>query len=168
MPEIGVNKVILIGRTGADTEIKYTSSGKAVANFSLAINDSFKNKDGEQTERVEWVRCVAWERLAEVCGEFLTKGKQAYAEGRLRRDDEDREGNQRTVSEVAVRQLRLLGGPGNGNGKAEQSTRPQKIRMRTFATKTSRFEWTAKSCSACGGKTRPSNWPVRLGSYSHV
>ena len=56
-----VNKVILIGRTGADTELKYTSSGKAVANFSLAINDSFKNRDGEQTERVEWVRCVAWE-----------------------------------------------------------------------------------------------------------
>jgi len=76
MPEIGVNKVILIGRTGADAEIKYTSGGKAVANFSLAINDSFKNRDGEQTERVEWVRCVAWEKLAEVCGEFLTKGKQ--------------------------------------------------------------------------------------------
>jgi single-strand DNA-binding protein len=129
MPEIGVNKVILIGRTGADAEIKYTSSGKAVANFSLAINDSFKNRDGEQTERVEWVRCVAWEKLAEVCGEFLTKGKQAYAEGRLQtRTYEDREGNQRTVSEVVVRQLRLLGGPGNGNGNgngnAEQSTRP--------------------------------------------
>ena len=125
MPEIGVNKVILIGRTGADAEIKYTSSGKAVANFSLAINDSFKNRDGEQTERVEWVRCVAWEKLAEVCGEFLTKGKQAYAEGRLQtRTYEDREGKQRTVSEVVVRQLRLLGGTGNGNGKAEQGTGP--------------------------------------------
>jgi single-strand DNA-binding protein len=102
-----------------------TSNGKAVANFSLAINDSFKNKDGEQTERVEWVRCVAWERLAEVCGEFLTKGKQAYAEGRLQtRTYEDREGNQRTVCEVIVRQLRLLGGPGNGNGNGEQTARP--------------------------------------------
>ena len=125
MPEIGVNKVILIGRTGADVELKYTSSGKAVANFSLAVNDSFKNRDGEQTERVEWVRCVAWEKLAEVCSEFLTKGKQAYAEGRLQtRTYEDREGNQRTVCEVVVRQLRLLGGPGNGNGKVDQSTRP--------------------------------------------
>ncbi len=125
MPEIGVNKVILIGRTGADTELKYTSNGKAVANLSLAINDSFKNRNGDQTERVEWVRCVAWEKLAEVCGEFLTKGKQVYAEGRLQtRTYEDREGNQHTVSEVVVRQLRLLSGPGNGNGKAEQSTRP--------------------------------------------
>ena len=125
MSGLGVNKVILIGRTGADVELRYTSSGKAVANFSIAINDSFKNRDGEQTERVEWVRCVAWEKLAEVCGEFLTKGKQAYAEGRLQtRTYEDREGNQRTVSEVVVTQLRFLSGSPNGNGKTEQSTGP--------------------------------------------
>ena len=124
MPEIGINKVILIGRTGADAELKYTSNGKAVANFSLAINESFKNGDGEQREHVEWVRCVAWGKLAEVCGEFLTKGKQAYAEGRFQtRKYDGRDGNERTVCEVVVRQLRLLGGPGNGNGKAEQSTR---------------------------------------------
>ena len=125
MPEIGVNKVILIGRTGADTELRYTSNGKAVANFSLAINDSFKNGDGEQREHVEWIRCVAWGKLAEVCGEFLTKGKQAYAEGRFQtRKYDGRDGNEHTVCEVVVRQLRLLGGPGNGNGNAEQSTRP--------------------------------------------
>ena len=125
MPEIGVNKVILIGRTGADTELRYTSNGKAVANFSLAINDSFKNGDGEQREHVEWVRCVAWGRLAEVAGEFLTKGQRAYAEGRFQtRKYDDREGIEHTVSEVVVRQLRFLGGPGNGNGNAEQSTRP--------------------------------------------
>ena len=125
MPEIGVNKVILIGRTGADTELKYTSNGKAVANFSLAINDSFKNGDGEQREHVEWVRCVAWGRLAEICGEFLIKGARAYAEGRLQtRKYDDREGNEHTVSEVVVRQLRFLGGPGNGNGKADQNARP--------------------------------------------
>ena len=125
MPEIGVNKVILIGRTGADTELRYTSNGKAVANFSLAINDSFKNGDGEQREQVEWVRCVAWGRLAEICGEFLIKGARAYAEGRLQtRKYDDREGNEHTVSEVVVRQLRFLGGPGNGNGKADQNARP--------------------------------------------
>ncbi len=125
MPEIGVNKVILIGRTGADVELKYTSNGKAVANFSLAINESFKTGDGEQREHVEWVRCVAWGRLAEVCGEFLTKGGRAYAEGRLQtRKYEDRQGNEPTVNEVVVRQLRLLGGPRNGNGDAEHSARP--------------------------------------------
>ena len=104
MPEIGVNKVILIGRTGADTELKYTSNGKAVANFSLAINDSFKSGDGEQREHVEWVRCVAWGRLAEICGEFLIKGARAYAGGRLQtRKYDDCEGNEHTVSEVVVR-----------------------------------------------------------------
>jgi len=64
MSEIGVNKVILIGRTGADTDVKYTAGGKAVANFSLAINESFKKGDGEQRDRVQWVRCVAWGKLA--------------------------------------------------------------------------------------------------------
>ena len=125
MPEIGVNKVILIGRTGANAELKYASSGKAAANFSLAINESFKTGDGEQRERVQWVRCVAWGKLAEICGEFLTRGKQAYAEGRFQtRSYDDRDGKEHTVCEVVVRQLRLLGGPGNGNGKTEQSARP--------------------------------------------
>jgi single-strand DNA-binding protein len=122
MPEIGVNKVILIGRTGADAELRYTSNGKPVANFSLAINESFKNGGGEQREHVEWIRCVAWGRLAEVCGEFLTKGKQAYAEGRFQtRKYDDRDGNEHTVCEVVVRQLRLLGAPGNGNGKTDET-----------------------------------------------
>ena len=125
MPEIGINKVILIGRTGSDSELKYTSNGKAVANFSLAINESFKNGDGEQRERVQWVRCVAWGKLAEVCGEFLTRGKQAYAEGRFQtRTYNDHDGNEHTVSEVVVRQLRLLCDPKNGNGKAEHSAIP--------------------------------------------
>ena len=79
-------------------ELRYTSNGKAVANFSLAINETFKNGDGAQREHVEWVRCVAWGRLAEVCGEFLTKGKQACAEGRFQtRKYNDRDGNERTV-----------------------------------------------------------------------
>ena len=67
MPEIGANKVILVGRACADTDVKSTAGGKAVANFSLAINESFKKGDGEQRDRVQWVRCVAWGKLAEVC-----------------------------------------------------------------------------------------------------
>lgn len=114
--KIGVNKVILVGRTGADTEIKYTASGKAVANFSLAINESFRSGTGEQRDRVQWVKCVAWGKLAEICGQYLTKGTRAYAEGRLQtRKFDDRDGNERTVTEIAVSQLRLLGGSRNGN-----------------------------------------------------
>jgi single-strand DNA-binding protein len=116
MPEIGVNKVILVGRTGADTEIKYTAGGKAVANFSLAINESFRNSAGELRDRVQWVKCVAWGKLAEVCGQYLTKGTRAYAEGRLQtRKYADRDGNEQTVTEIVVSQLRLLGGSRNGN-----------------------------------------------------
>ena len=117
MPEINVNKVILVGRTGADTEIKYTAGGKAIANFSLAINESFRNGAGEQRDRVQWVKCVAWGKLAEVCGQYLTKGTRAYAEGRLQtRKYDDRDGSERTVTEIVVSQLRLLGGSRNGNG----------------------------------------------------
>ena len=116
MPKMGVNKVILVGRTGADTEIKYTAGGKAIANFSLAINESFRNGAGEQRDRVQWVKCVAWEKLAEVCGQYLTKRTRAYAEGRLQtRKYDDRGGIERTVTEIVVSQLRLLGGSRNGN-----------------------------------------------------
>jgi len=86
-------------------------AGKAVANFSLAINESFRNGAGEQMDRVQWVKCVAWGKLAEVCGQYLTKGTRAYAEGRLQtRKYDDRGGIERTVTEIVVSQLRLLGG----------------------------------------------------------
>jgi single-strand DNA-binding protein len=125
MPEIGVNKVILIGRTGADSEVKYTAGGKAVANFSLAINETFRKGDGEQVDRVQWVKCVAWGKLAEVCGQYLTRGTRAYAEGRLQtRKYDDRDGNERMVTEIVVSQLRLLGGSRNGNGNPAQATPP--------------------------------------------
>jgi single-strand DNA-binding protein len=125
MPEIGVNKVILIGRTGADSEVKYTARGKAVANFSLAINETFRKGDGEQGDRVQWVKCVAWGKLAEVCGQYLTRGTRAYAEGRLQtRKYDDRDGNERTVMEIVVSHLRLVGGSRNGHGDSGRATRP--------------------------------------------
>lgn len=104
MPEIGVNKVILIGRAGADTEVKYTAGGKAFANFSLAVNETFRKGDGEQRDRVQWVRCVAWGKLAEICGQYLTRGTRVYAEGRLQtRKYDDRDGNRSLTVAVAWR-----------------------------------------------------------------
>lgn len=103
---MSVNKVILIGRLGKDPEIRYTPSGTAVANLSLAT--SFKPKDGE--EKTEWHRCVAFGRTAEVCGEYLHKGSQVYIEGRLQtRDWEDKEGNKRYTTEVLVERMQMLG-----------------------------------------------------------
>ena len=108
MSNIGVNKVILLGNAGQDAEVKSTSAGKSVANFSLAINQPFRNKkDGNQ--RVEWVRCVAWDKLAQIAGKFVAKGTVVFVEGRLQtRQFEDREGGT-TVTEVVVASLRVLG-----------------------------------------------------------
>lgn len=105
-----VNKVILIGRLGKDPELKYTPSGAPVVNFSLATDESFKDRNGEQQNRTEWHRIVAWGKLAEICGEYLTKGKQVYIEGSIRsREYEDKSGNKRTVHEIIARQMTMLG-----------------------------------------------------------
>jgi len=119
MSSIGVNKVILLGNAGQDAEVKSTSAGKSVANFSLAINQSFGNKKSGSVQRVEWVRCVAWGKLAEIAERFVTKGKQVFVEGRLQtRRFEDREGSPKTVTEVVVASLRVLGGAPNAGENA--------------------------------------------------
>ena len=79
----GVNKAILLGRLGKDPEIKYTPSGMAIANFTMATSENFKDKDGQKQERTEWHRIVTFGKLAEICGEYLAKGKQVYIEGIL-------------------------------------------------------------------------------------
>src|ERR1700687_1663283 len=110
MSSIGVNKVILLGNAGQDAEMRSTSAGKSVANFSLAINQSYRDKKDGNVQRVEWVRCVAWGKLAEIAERFVIKGKQVFVEGRLQtRRFEDREGGPKTVTEVVVASLRVLG-----------------------------------------------------------
>ena len=105
-----VNKVILIGRLGKDPEIKYTPSGAPMAKFSLATHEVFKDRSGEQQKRTEWHNIVAWNKLAEICGEYLTKGKQVYIEGSIRsRQWEDQAGNKRTAYEIVARDMRMLG-----------------------------------------------------------
>jgi single-strand DNA-binding protein len=116
MSSIGVNKVILLGNAGQDAEARSTSAGKSVANFSLAINQSFRDKKDRNVQRVEWVRCVAWGKLATIAERFVTKGKQVFVEGRLQtRRFEDREGSPKTVTEVVVASLRVLGGAPNAS-----------------------------------------------------
>jgi single-strand DNA-binding protein len=105
-----VNKVILIGRLGKDPEIKYTPSGAPVAKFTLATDESFKDRSGEQQKRTEWHNIVAWNKLAEICGEYLTKGKQVYIEGSIRSNQwEDQSGNKRTKVEIIAQRMQMLG-----------------------------------------------------------
>jgi single-strand DNA-binding protein len=108
----GVNKVILVGNLGRDPEMKYTPDGTAIANFSIATSDEWKDKTtGEKKTKTEWHRIVAFRRLAEICGEYLKKGSQVYIEGKLQtRSWEDKEGNKRYTTEVVANQMQMLGG----------------------------------------------------------
>jgi len=117
-----VNKVIIVGNLGADPELRYTPSGKAVASFRVATREQWTGKEGAKEERTEWHRVVAWARLGEICGEYLHKGSQVYVEGRLQtRAWEDREGNKRSTTEVIAQTMQMLGSaPGKG-GAAKTS-----------------------------------------------
>lgn len=111
MSSFGVNKVIFIGNAGQDAEVRSTSRGKSVANFSLAVNEGFRDKSAKSGLRVEWVRCITWNKLAEVAGKYVRKGRQVFVEGRLQtRRYEDGERTEKTVCEVVVTTLRVLGG----------------------------------------------------------
>ena len=110
----GVNKVILVGNLGADPEVRYLNTGTAVANFRMATTQNIKNKEGERQARTEWHRVVAFGRLAEICGEYLNKGKQVYIEGRLQtRSWDDRDGNKRWTTEIIAATMQMLGSPGD-------------------------------------------------------
>lgn len=118
---MSVNKVILVGNLGKDPELRYTPSGTAVATFSLATTERFKDRDGNRQEKTEWHNIVAWRQLAEICGKYLHKGKQVYIEGKIQtRSYDDRDGNKRYTTEIVVDQMQMLGskddGPQQGSG----------------------------------------------------
>ncbi|AYF43532.1 MULTISPECIES: single-stranded DNA-binding protein [Halobacteriovorax] len=122
---MSVNKVILVGRLGQDPELKYTPSGMAVCNFSLATGESWTDKNGQKQERTEWHRVVVWGKLAELCGQYLAKGRQAYLEGQLQtRSWEDKDGNKRYTTEINARTVQFLGGnasAGQGASMGQQN-----------------------------------------------
>ena len=123
----GVNKVILIGNLGKDPEVRFTPSGQAVANFNIATNESWMDKSGQKQERTEWHKIVVWGKLGELCGEYLSKGRQCYIEGRLQtREWTDKEGKKNYTTEIVAQNVQFLGGRGDnagaggGRGKSRQ------------------------------------------------
>jgi single-strand DNA-binding protein len=127
----GINKVILIGNLGQDPELRYTGSGTAVCNMRIATSETYKDRDGNMVENTEWHSVVAWARLAEICGEYLKKGRQVYIEGSLQtRQWEDKDGNTRYTTEIKAREMQMLGSGGMGGSNDEsdfdQSPRPQR------------------------------------------
>jgi single-strand DNA-binding protein len=119
---MSVNKWIGIGNLGKDVEMRYTQGGTAIANFTIATSESYKDKDGNKQTKTEWHRIVAFGKLAEICGEFLSRGKQVYIEGKIQtRDWEDKEGIKRYTTEIVANQMRMLGGKGTPSTEDNES-----------------------------------------------
>ena len=115
---MSVNKVILVGRLGQNPEVRYTPSGSAVANFSVATNEAWTDKNNQKQERTEWHRVVVWGKLAELCNQYLQKGRQCYVEGRLQtRSWQDKDGTTKYSTEVQAQTIQFLGGNA-GEGKS--------------------------------------------------
>ena len=125
---MSVNKWIGIGNLTKDPEQRFTGSGTAVCNFSIACNEKIKGKDGNYQEKVEYINIVAWSKLAEVCGKYLKKGKQVYIEGRIQtRSYDDKSGNKKYVTEIVADQMQMLGSreaQGEVQGKTQQEEPP--------------------------------------------
>jgi single-strand DNA-binding protein len=120
----GINKAIIVGRLGQDPEVRYTADGRAVTNFSVATSEEWRDKEtSEKRERTEWHRIVAFNKLGEICGQYLSRGRQVYIEGRIQTEQwEDKEGNKRYTTKIVASDVQFLGSkdgggqPRSGNG----------------------------------------------------
>jgi single-strand DNA-binding protein len=132
---MSVNKAILVGNLGKDPELRHIGSGTAVCTFSLATTERFKNKQGEQQDKTEWHNVVAWGPLAEICGKYLTKGKQVYIEGRIQnRSYDDRDGNKRYVSEIVASEMQMLSRSGEQSHAQSGDSGPRLATEADFST----------------------------------
>ncbi len=128
----GVNKVILVGRLGTDPEVKTISTGNTVARLSLATSEQWTDKEGQKQERTEWHRVVVWGKLGELCGRYLSKGRQVYVEGRLQtRSWEDQQGQKKYTTEIVATAVQFLGGAsgeaGMGQGRSSGTGKDQQF-----------------------------------------
>lgn len=121
----GINKAILVGNLGKDPEIRSLETGVKVASFSLATNESYKNKEGQRVEQTEWHNIVMWRGLAEVAEKYLKKGSQIYLEGKIRsRTWDDKEGNKRATTEIIADTFTMLGAKKEGEPPVATETEP--------------------------------------------
>lgn len=127
-----LNQCNFIGRLGKDPETRYTGSGKAICSFSLAVGSSWKDNSGEKQESTEWVSITAFDKLAEICGEYLEKGAQVYISGRMKTDKYEKDGVTRYSTKIVADRMQMLG----GKGREESSSEPRNDRPATPAART--------------------------------
>jgi len=119
----GVNKAILVGNLGRDPELRQTPNGQSVVNFTLATSETWTDKSGERVERTEWHRIVAWGKTAEMCNQYLSKGRTVYIEGRIQtREWEDKDGNKRYTTEINANTVNFIGPRTDGGGSGGSSS----------------------------------------------
>lgn len=129
----GVNKAIVVGHLGQDPEIRYMADGTAVANFSVATSESWKDKQtGEKRERTEWHRIVAWRALGELCGKYLSKGRQVYVEGRLQTRSWEKDGVTRYTTEIVATDVQFLGSRDDGGARGRADTGGNQVQDRGY------------------------------------
>jgi single-strand DNA-binding protein len=121
----GLNKAMLLGYVGKDPELRYTSSGTAVASFSLATNESWKDKEGERQERTEWHNCTAWGKLAEIVGEYVKKGSKLYVEGKIQTESYEKDGVKKYTTKIVVAQLLMLDSKESGSDESTSDPEPE-------------------------------------------
>lgn len=115
-----VNKVIIVGNLGKDPEVRFTSNGKAVAKLAVATSEKWTDHDGNKQERTEWHNVVVWGKQAESCGQYLSKGRQVYVEGKIAsRSYDDKDGNKRYVTEIVANEVKFLGGAKGDGGNRD-------------------------------------------------
>lgn len=121
MASRGVNKAVILGNVGDDPSIRYMQNGKAVANFTVATSESWKDQQGQKQERTEWHRCTAYDKLAEIIGEYVKKGSKLYLEGKLQtRKWQDQQGQDRYTTEIIVSEMQMLDSKPQGQQQAQQ------------------------------------------------
>lgn len=120
-----LNQCSFIGRLGKEPETRHTQSGDAVTSFSVACDEKWKDKDGNQQSKTEWINCVAWRKLGEICGQYLTKGSLVYVSGKMQtRQWDDKDGNKRYITEIVAREMKMLS-PKSGSGPAAENGQSQ-------------------------------------------
>lgn len=164
MAKKGINKVIILGNLGGDPEVKYMPNGDAVANITVATSETWKDKGtGQQQERTEWHRIVAFRKLAEIMGEYLRKGSQVYIEGKLQtRKWQDQNGQDRWTTEIVAEDMQMLGGRGNGGqqGGQQQGAAPQQGGYQPAPQQQGGHQAQPQTTGPQGGKVNPQEPPI--------